>query len=206
MARYIPQKSANIMQPRKLTPFTAIDGPVIKAANAPRPALEDALEQFKRYLSRQRRLQDKQAEERFQKAFEQGKSEGFRQVLAQVPETLVQQQQLMENWLSWLKTELEQRLPGLLMTPLVLDNFIKTLTREFSITEATLWLPRSVAEEAGSLEQRCRALGISRFNIKIHEHKQQFRLEAGPMVWVFDARKQVIQQVVWQLGKPELQK
>lgn len=190
------------MQPRKLTPFTVVDGPVIKAANAPRPSLEDALDQFKRYLSRQCRHQDKQAEERFQKAFEQGRSEGFRQVLAQVPETLAQQQQLMENWLSWLKTELEQRLPGMLMTPTVLDNFIRTLTREFTITEATLWLPRNVAEEAGSLEQRCTALGISRFNIKIHEQKQLFRLEAGPMVWVFDAHKQVMQQVVWQLGKP----
>jgi hypothetical protein len=206
MARYLPleMKPENTMEPRKLTGLTVLNGPVIKSTFAPRPSIEDALGQLRRYVSGQLRNIEKDAEIRYQKAFEQGVNDGFQSVLGQVPDVVAQQQQLMEVWLDWVRKELEQRLPEYLMTSVALDSFIRTLTREFSISEVTLWLPRKVIEEAGHIEGRCRALGITSFALKTHDEDYTFRLEAGPMVWVFDAQKQVIQQVVWQLGKPDI--
>lgn len=181
-----------------------MNGPVIKSRFAPRPSIDDALGQLRRYVSGQLRSIEKDAEIRYQNAFEQGVNDGFQNVLGQIPDVVAQQQQLMEVWLDWIRKELELRLPEYLMTSVSLDSFIRTLTREFSITDVTLWLPRKVIEEAGHIERRCKALGITSFALKTHDENCMFRLEAGPMVWVFDAKKQVIQQVVWQLGKPDM--
>ncbi|MEG3130446.1 hypothetical protein SC171_21725 [Pantoea cypripedii] len=206
MARYLPleKKTENTMEPRKLTGLTVMNGPVIKSRFAPRPSIDDALGQLRRYVSGQLRSIEKDAEIRYQNAFEQGVNDGFQNVLGQIPDVVAQQQQLMEVWLDWIRKELELRLPEYLMTSVSLDSFIRTLTREFSITDVTLWLPRKVIEEAGHIERRCKALGITSFALKTHDENCMFRLEAGPMVWVFDAKKQVIQQVVWQLGKPDM--
>jgi len=179
------------------------EGPVIKAHQAPQPATEYAHKQLRTYVSHQLRQTEREAEARYHEGFRRGKEAGFREVLVQIPDVLHQQQQLMTGWLSWLKDILVQRLPDCLISPAVLESFIKTLAEEFHIVDAVLWIPDTVKQETENIEQRCKTLGIASLRINIHDERHTFRLEAGPLVWLFDAKKQVVQQIVWKLGEPE---
>jgi Fe-S cluster biosynthesis and repair protein YggX len=192
------------MLPRTLTAFTPLSGSVVKAANAPRPAIENALRQLRAYVSRELRKTEKEARVRYKKGFHQGREAGFNDVIGKIPDMIEQQQQLMGNWLSWLTETLEQRLPDFLITPSVLNAFLSSLSSEFDMENATLWIPESVSQEAWNIAQRCTTLGIASLKVNIHDEQHAFRLEAGPLVWIFDAKKQVVQHVVWQLGQPQV--
>lgn len=191
------------MFPRKLTTLAPLKGPVTKALASPRPAIENALVHLRRYVSHQLRETERNAQSCYEEARQQGLDDGLREVLLQVPDMIEQQQQLAQNWFSWLKTVLEEKLPACLLTPAVLDEFLRTLSQSFDITHATLWLPEAFLAEAVAIEQRCQALGIGPITLKSHGERHAFRLEAGPLVWDFDANKQVQQRVVLQLEQIE---
>ena len=193
------------MLPRTLTAFVPLSGPVIKAAHAPCHATEDAITQLRDYVSRELRQARKIAKKRYQEGFNQGLDAGFADVIAKIPDFIEQQQRLLQYWLSWLRKTLEQRLPGFLITPSTLDTFLTTLSAEFEIEEATLWVPEALSQEAKKIQQHCIVKGITLLKINIHDDRYNFCLEAGPLIWVFDAKKQVVQHIIWQLGEPDPQ-